>query len=55
MLNFINAPDVIISLIIIVLVILAIGYILRMKKKGARCIGCPNASQCGGKCHNNKS
>ena len=27
-----------------------IFYIIREKKRGAKCIGCPYAKQCGGKC-----
>ena len=28
----------------------AIFYIVREKKRGAKCVGCPYAKQCGGKC-----
>ena len=28
----------------------AIGYIVRQKKKGAKCIGCPHAQTCQSKC-----
>ena len=28
----------------------AIGYIIKEKKKGAKCIGCPDSKACGGKC-----
>ncbi len=28
----------------------AVYYIYREKKRGAACVGCPYAKQCGGKC-----
>ena len=37
-------------LIIVVLgtiVGLALGYVIRAKKKGVKCIGCPNGASCG--------
>ena len=41
--------------IIIVLILLAIvggivWYLYRAQKRGEKCIGCPYAKQCGGKC-----
>lgn len=39
--------------IIIVLALIfafAVGYIVRAKKKGAKCIGCPSGSKCSGNC-----
>ena len=30
---------------------IAIGYIIKEKKKGVRCIGCPDAGSCGGNCN----
>ena len=27
-----------------------IFYLIRAKKSGAACVGCPHAKQCGGKC-----
>lgn len=29
---------------------LAIAYIIKAKKSGKKCIGCPNSSSCGGAC-----
>ena len=29
----------------------AVLYIVRAKKKGVRCIGCPHANECGGRCN----
>lgn len=28
----------------------AAGYIWKQKKKGVKCIGCPDGGSCGGKC-----
>jgi hypothetical protein len=40
-----------IAIAVIVLVIgLAVLYIYRGKKRGQKCIGCPYAKQCSGKC-----
>ena len=38
--------DIIVMLIIAILVIAAIVYIRREKKKGVTCIGCPHAAEC---------
>lgn len=32
----------------------AIFYIVRAKKRGQKCIGCPHAKQCGGNCGTHK-
>ena len=40
-------------IIIFILVAIAAGivwYLIRAKRKGETCIGCPYAKQCGGKC-----
>ena len=48
--------ELIINLVIVFIVLAILGgcvfYIIREKKKGARCIGCPYAKSCGknGKC-----
>ncbi len=36
--------------LIVLIVGLAAFYIIRVKKKGQKCIGCPYAKQCGGRC-----
>ena len=41
--------------VIIILVVAAIiggivGYLIRAKKRGVTCIGCPSEKQCSGKC-----
>ena len=42
--------------LIIALVVLIVGlagtYIYRSKKKGVKCIGCPDSGTCSGKCGN---
>lgn len=41
----------VIIIAILVLIVAAIGlYLYRAKKRGAKCIGCPYAKQCGGTC-----
>ena len=40
--------------IIIAIILLILGgiifYLVRSKKRGDKCVGCPYAKQCGGKC-----
>lgn len=42
------------NLIIIAIVLIIVGfaawYIIKEKKKGTKCIGCPYSKQCNGKC-----
>ena len=38
--------DIIVLGIIVMLVALAIGYIIKEKRRGAKCIGCSHASNC---------
>jgi len=45
--------------IILILILLAIAggiiwYLIREKKRGNKCVGCPYAKECGGKCNNNE-
>ena len=47
--------DVIVTLIILAIVIPVICYIVRAKKKGQACIGCPSSSKCGKHCHCSES
>ena len=42
--------DIIIIAIIGAVVGLAVGFIIKEKKRGKRCIGCPYASSCQSKC-----
>jgi len=41
-----------IAIAVIALIIgAALFYIIRAKKRGEKCVGCPYAKSCGGKCH----
>ncbi len=42
--------NVIIVLILVLIVGAIVWFLIRSKKKGEVCIGCPHAKQCGGKC-----
>lgn len=42
--------DIIAALVLAVILGGAVAYIVRAKKKGAKCIGCPNGAKCGGNC-----
>ncbi|MBQ2662339.1 MAG: FeoB-associated Cys-rich membrane protein [Clostridia bacterium] len=42
--------NVIVILILIVVAVSIICYLIRAKKSGEKCIGCPYAKQCGSKC-----
>ena len=42
--------DLIVVGIIFIIVGVSIAYIVKEKKKGVRCIGCPAAGKCSGKC-----
>ncbi len=42
--------DIIVILILLVIIAAIIYYLIRAKKRGETCIGCPYAKQCGGKC-----
>lgn len=43
-----------VDIVLIIIIALVVGaaalYIYKEKKKGVKCIGCPYAKQCGGKC-----
>ena len=38
--------DLIVAAIIVIAVALAVGYIIKQKKKGVQCIGCSSAGVC---------
>lgn len=42
-----NSIDIIIVLVLVVILGLACAYIIKAKKNGAKCIGCPMSKQCG--------
>lgn len=41
--------NIIVSIIILGIISLATIYIIRQKKKGVKCIGCPSAKECANK------
>ena len=45
--------NVIAILIIVAIVVGIICYLVRAKRKGENCVGCPYAKQCSGKCGGN--
>ena len=45
-----GAIDYITIAVIALIVGSAIFYIVRAKKRGEKCVGCPYAKQCGGNC-----
>lgn len=42
--------DIIAAIAIVVIIGLAIGYIVKEKRRGTRCIGCPHAGSCSKSC-----
>ena len=42
--------DLIIIAILVLIIGSAVYYILREKRRGAQCIGCPSSKTCSGKC-----
>ena len=42
--------DMIVIAVVVVIAFLAVGYIVRAKKSGKKCIGCPDGSACSGSC-----
>lgn len=46
--------NVIIILLLAAILGFAVFYIVRSKKRGDKCIGCPYAKKCGGKCSEKK-
>lgn len=45
-----NISNLIIILIVAALVLLVSVYLLRAKKSGVKCIGCPDGKSCSGSC-----
>ena len=43
--------DIIVILAILLIIGGAVLYIVRAKKSGQKCIGCPDSKTCGGDCH----
>lgn len=42
--------DIIILAVTIIVLALATGYIIKAKKSGQKCIGCPHSKDCASKC-----
>lgn len=42
--------DIIIVAVIVAVLGLAAWYVIRAKKKGSKCIGCPDCAGCSGNC-----
>lgn len=47
--------NLIIVLILLVIVTSIVCYLIKAKKRGEKCIGCPYGKQCSGKCSGNNS
>jgi len=46
--------DVMSAIVLAVVIGLAALYLYRTKKSGAKCVGCPCAKECSGKCGENQ-
>ncbi len=42
--------DIIIIAVLVVILGAAAGYVIKAKKSGQKCIGCPNGGSCSGSC-----
>ena len=42
--------DLILCIVLVLIIGFGIFYIVRAKRRGAKCIGCPHAGACGNKC-----
>ena len=47
--------DLLILLVVGLIVGLAAGYIYKAKKRGVKCVGCPDSGSCSGGCSGNCS
>ena len=47
--------NIIVILLIAAIILLAVLYIVRAKRSGKKCIGCPDSKQCNGNCSSNYS
>ena len=47
-----KAVDILIIAVIVVILGSAIFFLHRAKKKGIKCVGCPDSSTCSGNCGN---
>lgn len=44
--------NIIVVLIVVAIILFIVIHLVKEKKKGATCIGCPYAKECGGHCCN---
>ena len=42
--------DIIVIAVVVIIAFFAVRYIVRAKKSGKKCIGCPDGSACSGSC-----
>ena len=42
--------DYIIIAVLVVIIGAAVAYLIRAKKRGVKCVGCPDGGSCGGNC-----
>ena len=45
-----NATDILVIAVIAAIIGLAAWYLYKAKKKGVKCIGCPDGAKCSGSC-----
>ena len=45
-----NPTDLIVIAVIALILCAAVFFIIRSKKKGKKCIGCPDSASCSGQC-----
>ena len=43
-----DIKDIVITIVLILVLAGSIGYIIKAKRSGAKCIGCPSSKECGG-------
>ncbi len=43
--------DFVVGFIIVVIISGSLMYIIRAKRRGVKCIGCPDSAACSGKCN----
>ncbi len=46
--------NIIIGAILVTIIGAIVFYLVRAKRRGQKCIGCPYAKQCGGKCNDSR-
>lgn len=46
-----NTTEIIAVIAIVLIIGGAVAYIIKAKRNGQKCIGCPYSKQCGGKCN----